>query len=222
MAANRDVVAPAPWWRDDPQANSERGVNILKAAANLFIREGGAAFSTRAVAKEAGVSLGSLQHIFPSKDRLFAAMLKRRISEYDAIHARAVEGLPFNGEKRLLGVIEQYIDDIWRPETRGFYFNLFALSCHNSFAADLMRDAYERYRRALAGYIGAARPTFSETRCLDIALQIAALIEGLMVYTAPNAKAVKREHLQKLIKESVLMLISDGPETTRITGRVRG
>jgi hypothetical protein len=79
-------------------------------------------------------------------------------------------------------------------------------------AADLMTDAYERSRRTFASHVGAARPRLSEASCLEIALQISALIEGLMVYTAPNAKAVKREHMQKAIKQTVLRLIGPAPE----------
>lgn len=187
---------------------SERGDRILAAAISLFVRDGVAAFTARGVAKEAGVSLGSVQYIFPTKDLLLAAMLERVLADYDEMYGRIAASLPFNGEERLLGVIEFLVADIWRADSRKFFFNFYALSCHNSFAASLLIDTFSHHRRRIAAYIGAARPNFSEEECFNVALQISALIEGLMIYTAPGSKSVtKREHLTQLVKQTLLRLI---------------
>jgi AcrR family transcriptional regulator len=60
---------------------SLKSVKILRAAKRVFVRNGGAAFSARGVAKEAKVSLGAVQHFFPSKNDLLAAMLEYVISD---------------------------------------------------------------------------------------------------------------------------------------------
>jgi AcrR family transcriptional regulator len=192
-------------------------LRILRAAIRLFIREGGAAFTARGVAKEAGVSLGAVQHFFPTKDQLLAAMLERVLADYGRMYEKLSEDLPFNGEARLLGVIDCLVADIWRPDTRKFFFNLFALSCHNAFAAQLLNEVYSHHRHRLAVYIGAARPHLSEQDCFDLAMQIAALVDGLMIYTAPGAKSVTpRERLAEMVKQIVLRLISN-PSASRAT-----
>jgi AcrR family transcriptional regulator len=181
----------------------------LRAAVALFTREGSASFSARGVAQEAGLSLGSVQHIFPSKDQLLAAMLQSRLSEYDAAQQRYAAELPFNGEQRLIGVLEHYLEDIWQPDTRKFFFNLFALSCHNHFAAHLVNEAYVFHRRLIASYVGAARPALTEPECLNIALQLAALIDGLMIYTAPGSKCVaKKADLTRMVTSTALSMLS--------------
>jgi AcrR family transcriptional regulator len=195
--------------RTSPEGTGEGAIRILRAAISLFIREGGAAFSARGVAKEAGVSLGAVQHFFPTKDQLLAAMLEQVLADYAENYEKVAAKLPFNGEARLLGAIEFLVSDVWRPDTRKFFFNLYALSCNNAFAARRMNEVFAHHRRRLATYIGAARPHLSEQECFDLALQIAALLEGLMIYTAPGAKSVSpRERLAELVKETVLKMIT--------------
>ncbi len=191
-------------------AENDSVTRILRSAIQLFIREGGAAFSARGVAKEAGLSLGAVQHFFRTKDQLLAAMLEQVLADYAQTYEKLAEDLPFNGEARLLGAIDFLVADTWRPETRKFFFNLYALSCHNAFAALRMNEVYAHHRRRIAAYIGAARPNLSESECFDLAMQVAALIDGLMIYTAPGAKNVtSRKQLSQMVKATVLRLISD-------------
>jgi AcrR family transcriptional regulator len=163
-------------------------LKIVKAAKRVFLRGTDSGFSMRNVAKEAGMSMGAVQHFFPTRDELMAAMLEYVVNEYEAAYERVFSELPFNGEARLLGVIDYLALDIARPQTRQFFFALWALSCHSPFAAALVEKMYSHHRRNLAAFVGAARPALSEEKCLEAAVQIAALIDGLMLFTAPGAK----------------------------------
>lgn len=184
-------------------------MRVLQAAIRLFIKAGGSGFTTRGVAKEAGLSLGAVQHFFRTREELLAAMLQQFLSDYGQAYDRLAAELPFNGEARLMGALDFLIADAWRPQARCFFFNLYALSCHNPFVARLFNEVYEHHRRRIAGFIGAARPGLSEQQCYDFALQVAALLEGLMVYTAPGAKSgASRGPLTELIKDSVRRLIT--------------
>ena len=163
-------------------------LKIVKAAKRVFLRATDSGFSMRNVAKEAEMSMGAVQHFFPTRDELMAAMLEYVVNEYEAAYERVFSELPFNGEARLLGVIDYLALDITRPQTRQFFFALWALSCHSPFAAALVEKMYSHHRRNLAAFVGAARPALSEEKCLEAAVQIAALIDGLMLFTAPGAK----------------------------------
>jgi AcrR family transcriptional regulator len=193
---------------------SAGAMRILRAAIRLFIKAGGTGFTTRGVAKEAGLSLGAVQHFFRTRDQLMAAMLEQFLSEYGQAYDRLSAELPFNGEARLMGALDYLVADAWRPDARRFFFNLYALSCHNPFVARLFNEVYVHHRRRIAGFIGAARPNLTEQQCYDFALEVAALLEGLMVYTAPGAASVRsREHLTELVKDSVRRLITlPGPQ----------
>ena len=50
---------------------------IVEAAARILERNGFEGFNTNAVAKKAGVSIGSLYQYFPSKDALLSALIQR-------------------------------------------------------------------------------------------------------------------------------------------------
>lgn len=203
----RQKARPIP--PEDVAAGASAGrMRILQAAVDSFIRDGGAAFTARGVAKEAKMSLGAVQHFYPAKEQLIAAMLEYVIADYRRAYERLEAELPYNGEARLLAVVDYLVLAAWRPESRKFFFNLYALSCHNTFAAKLLNETYAHHRHRLAAYIGAARPKLSEQACFDLALQLSALTEGLMIYTAPGAHAVTpRRRLTETTRETVLRMI---------------
>lgn len=60
---------------------AERRVDALDAARRIIDREGIAHASVRAVATEAGMSAGSLRHIFPNHDDLFVALLEEGMAD---------------------------------------------------------------------------------------------------------------------------------------------
>lgn len=205
MAARRK---PVTRMRRSSTRSSETRARILLAARHLFIQEGWAAFTTRRVARDAGASLGSLQHFFPTKEQLLAGMLEEVIDGYVQNYAELEARLPTRGAERLLVVVDFLVEDMCRPETRRFFLNLLALSCHDTFAARLTNEIYARYRRRLAGYIAVARPELGERECLDLGLQVAVQILGLHVYTAPEARAVSsRAQMQDIAGRAVRRLI---------------
>jgi len=171
-----------------PFDENSGSLKIVKAAKQVFLRETDSGFSIRNVAKEAGLSMGAVQHFYSTRDKLMAAMLEFVVNEYEAAYERVFSELPFNGEARLLGVIEYLAQDITRAETRQFFFALWALGCRNKSVAALIEEMYSHHRRNLAGLIGAARPAFAEEKCFEIAMQVAALIDGLMIFTAPGTR----------------------------------
>ncbi|HQP19465.1 MAG TPA: helix-turn-helix domain-containing protein, partial [Phenylobacterium sp.] len=70
------------------QARAEATVEaIIEAAARILEREGLEAFNTNAIARQAGVSVGSLYQYFPGKDAVMAALIRRESQAF----ARALE-----------------------------------------------------------------------------------------------------------------------------------
>src|SRR5581483_326261 len=71
--ARRDLPRKAP-----RQARAQTTVDaILRATAHILKSQGYDGFNTNAVAKKAGVSIGSLYQYFPSKDALVAALAEQ-------------------------------------------------------------------------------------------------------------------------------------------------
>jgi AcrR family transcriptional regulator len=175
-----------------PEARSylsnKQSRRILDAARDVFVREGGAAFSARRVAKAAKLSLGSVQHVFLTTDGLVQAMLEHVNDGYEAAYREMAERLPFSAEKRLQALIDYLLADICRADVRKFWFGFWALSCHHAHGEELLRDAYQWQRNNVAGFLGAARPDLTEAECLRLSMHITALIEGMMLFTGMSKK----------------------------------
>ncbi len=73
---------------------SERSRRSVAAARAVMAREGVAATTLRAVAAEAGVPLGTLQYVFPTKEKLVRAVIEDVVEEIAALLA---ESLPVEG-----------------------------------------------------------------------------------------------------------------------------
>ena len=189
---------------------------VLRAAKRLFVRSGGSGFSARGVAKEAGLSLGAVQHFFPTRAALLAATLEAVVNEYETAYAAIFAKLPLDGEARLLRVIDWLIDDSWRPQTRQFFLGFWALGCHDRNAARMLDQAYAHHCANLAAFIKAARPGLGDGSCRALALQIAALIEGLTVLGGLGAQKRGHSRIRADVRAAVLRLI--GPAAVSVEG----
>jgi len=192
-----------------PYDESPGTLRVARAAKLVFLRSGGAKFSIRGIAAEAKMSMGAVQHFYPTRDQIVAAMLEYVTNEYENEWDRVCKNFPFNGEERLLCAIDYLADDILDQETRQFFFALWALSCHNKSAATLQDEMYVHHYKNMAAFVGAARPRFSERQCLETAMQIVALIEGSMLLTAPRAKHFSSgAAVSRMIKRAVVKLMA--------------
>jgi len=193
----------------DGSSNSRR---VLQAAKQVFIRDGAAVFSARRVAKEVGLSLRSVQHYYPTTELLLAAVVDLVVEEFESAFEALSQKLPFSAEARFLGVVEILLAANWHQDTRRVFYGLYELSCYRSFAAKLMDRMYTRHAHYLAVLVGAARPNLSEKRCRELAIVIAAMLDGTMIFTAPGKdRLISKKDLSNAVRSSVLALL-DAPE----------
>jgi len=87
----------------------EKKEKILNAAERLFGEVGFEAVSTRQLAKEAGVNMAMLSYYFGSKEKLFEAMIQRRIEEGRARLAQIVSS-GMTPQVKICAVIDYYVD----------------------------------------------------------------------------------------------------------------
>jgi len=199
------------------QEVTKQTVRILEAAKIVFLRDGGAKFSARGVAKQAQVGLSTVQHFFSTTDELQLAMLEyvERVYYQDVFREMGAK-LPFLGPARLRGMLDYMIDGLFKLETRSFYFGFWSLSSHNERVEKFLTESYSQYRDNLAILIGAANPALSEERCHDLATHISAMIEGLLIFIVPKGKRfANRKKVAQSIKQSIWTLIFAEPVKDR-------
>jgi AcrR family transcriptional regulator len=190
---------------------SFNGQRVLKAAKAVFIRDGASAFSARRVAKEVGLSLRSVQHYYPTTEKLLAAVVDLVIQEFESAYEELYKKLPFNGEARLLGVIDILLSSNWQQDTRRVFYGLYALSCYKKFAAKLIVRMNARHTHQLATLIAAARSQLTETQCMELAVIVAAILDGTMLFTGPGeGRLISKSALSQSVRTGILALL-DAP-----------
>jgi AcrR family transcriptional regulator len=191
---------------NDQSLNGER---VIKAAKAVFIRDGASVFSARRVAKEVGLSLRSVQHYYPTTEKLLAAVVDLVIYEFESAYEELYKKLPFNAEARLLGVVDILLASNWQQDTRRVFYGLYALSCYKKFATKLLERMNARHTHQLATLIGAARSHLSEKQCLELAIIVAAMLDGTMLFTAPGEeRLISKTALSQSVRDSILTLLN--------------
>ncbi|WP_223837707.1 TetR/AcrR family transcriptional regulator [Streptomyces venezuelae] len=93
------------------QARGERRIaQLLDAAAGVFCRNGYAAASTNSIAKEAGVSPGTLYQFFPNKEAIAVELGGQLLQRAHEMHGQAF--LPENLRKPLPELLDAVLDPV--------------------------------------------------------------------------------------------------------------
>jgi AcrR family transcriptional regulator len=171
--------------RSDAQRNRAR----LIAAARALLERGGVDISVRAIAREAGVGVGTVYRHFPTRDDLVDAVLEDAVEEIVAVAGRALEEddarmgfTRFIEETIALGARNRGLKDVLETEQHG-----------RTRAAAMRR----RIRPAIAQLVERAQA--QGTLRADVVPQDVALVfwgsDRVMELAADVAPEVWRRHL---------------------------
>lgn len=155
---------------------------ILAAAREVLAREGYAEFTLRKIAGRVKIRLSTLQHYYPTKEDLFRAVVEETTAAYDAAYGARESGLGGSPRARLLARIDYLLEDIRKPETAGFFYELWARAFRDPYAAELMQRAYRHHRDRLRTAMAPLNPRLSGRLAEQRAVLVAALIEGMMLF----------------------------------------
>jgi AcrR family transcriptional regulator len=127
---------------------------LLGATARILVREGYAGTSTSKIAREAGVSVGSLYQYFPSKEAIVGELVEnfhgRSLALFDAQLARAV-GLPL--ETLVAGLVDAMLaDHRENPALNRVILEQVPNVGRRGQWLDHQKDLAERVVRCLEGY----------------------------------------------------------------------
>lgn len=152
---------------------------ILKAATELFYRQGIKATGVDAIVKEANTTKMSLYKYFPSKDELVVAFLRQRDADFSAWFIDQVNSKADTPQAKLLAIFD--VIDEWMviPEFRGCAFINAAAEfpLEGNPVHQVSAEFYDNFRSYIAGLArecGAKSPEI-------LALQLSLLIEGAIV-----------------------------------------
>ncbi len=155
---------------------------ILTAARDVLVEEGYPRLTMRNVADRADMTVGNLSYYYANKEDLLHDLLEAVIQGYVEDFDRIAENAERTPEERFEDLVRFLINDLSTKETTGFFPALWALACHNEFAAGEMSHVYEIERDAFARVITAMRPDLPKKDRDLLALFVSASIEGQTMF----------------------------------------
>lgn len=194
----------APSLRKKSSETTEKGLErarqILSRAHEIFAEEGYGALSMRRVALHLGVTLGSVQHYYKTKEDLLEAMLLRMLHEYqsdvDRIDAEMATVSP---DERFRARMRYFIASVLSPTGRGTFAELYALSARHPYAARIMDRMFAQARRSIRRSIRGMVEGVSER---ELTLRSASIIAQLMGITffQPTLPGLEEETLRTMLE----------------------
>jgi AcrR family transcriptional regulator len=122
------------------ERSRQRRDEILAATANLLDRVGFDGLTTTLVAKELGISVGSLYHYFPHKQAILHALGERWLEEYNAALAKLEESTRDNTDiEKWAAAAVRYVGEVYE-EQRGILPLVQAM-----YAVPELRDLDDRH-----------------------------------------------------------------------------
>lgn len=185
-----DAADPArPRRRRQADRSAATRERVIAAAVELLHRHGYSGATTLAIAREAGVSLGALQHQFPTKALLMASVVRRFAAQRFLTYRAALRGVP-NGLARFEALSAASWSRIGTPELAASMEIQLAMRNDTELAqaAAPMFERHNAFIRRLIGRMLADRPELDEQRVESIRLLNSAIMLGMSMLTVTSGK----------------------------------
>lgn len=193
-----------------PGKSDTRRLGILRAARDIFIREGYRGFTMRKVAAATGISLGNLNYHFPRKDALLKALLEHLIDGYVEEFERRRSAAGDSPLMQFEAVVSYWLDDLLSRDTTAFFPELWALSNHDPQVAAMTDALYQRARQPLTALIPLINPRLDAQEVEQRALAMCAAMEGLTIFAGHDKPWAAQHHdLKAILLRSFLKMIDD-------------
>jgi len=197
--------------------SSVRHHQLVTAARAALARAGVARTSLRAVAAEAGVPLGTMQYVFPSKEQLLRAVIEDVVEEIAEVLKESAElegGLQHAIRHGLTTFWDQLVTD--QIGLQIMQYELITYALRTPGQENLARWQYERYTSIVAEWCQQAAHNAGETCAVPfarLARIIVASVDGLIMQHVcdPNVER-SRQDLQAVI--NMLVSLTRSGQTT--------
>jgi len=152
--------------------------SILKAALEVLIEEGAAAFTIRRIATACGMKVGNVSYHFPRKELLVQILLDELLENYDKLLDARVRKADLSAEGRLRMLIRMCLEDIAGKRTTRLFTELWALANQNEVIAERVRVFYQRVHELIGEVVAELNPVLTAQEVEHLARYISASMEG--------------------------------------------
>jgi TetR/AcrR family transcriptional regulator len=161
----------------------ERADAILEVARATLARDGYAALSMRSVAQQAGISLSTVQHYYPSRDDLVEALLTHFLDRYQrVIEQRMAQAGDSPRMPLFASIIDLCLEELRSQISSGLFFEVAALAHRHPYAAQMFDAVLTRARRTVRNLIRDIVPAMAPAQCELRSALIVGQMVGVMTF----------------------------------------
>jgi AcrR family transcriptional regulator len=162
-----------------------RRAQVVQAARTVLMRSGVAGLTMRAVASEAGIPLGTLHYVFPSKELLYKSVIEDVGNEIAALLHASI-----NVDGGFENSIANGIRDFWsalvigNPDLQLVQYDLTIHAIRTPGLQHLAKGQYEKYCSVVAEWCQSAAEIAGESCAVsfeELARMIVAGVDGLIL-----------------------------------------
>lgn len=189
-----------------PKHTKDRHQEILAAAARVITERGLAETRISDIAEQAGVSPGLILYYFDSKDRLLAEALTYANDQFYLRTSRDIRRIASAKEqlRRLIDLsVPGYLPEYGRLDEWALWIEVWVRALRDTEMAKDREVLDQRWRAQIAEIIraGQASGEFVAGDADELALPIAALIDGLAIQVIMNDSTVTTERMHRSCME---------------------
>jgi AcrR family transcriptional regulator len=203
---------------------SVRSKQLVAAAQRVLIRDGVGRLTMRAVAAEAGVLLGTVTYVFPSKEMLLRAVIEdvaagiAEVLKSSADTGRGLEHAIRDGVQRFWATL---VEDQEGLQIIQYELTIYALRTPG--LQSMARWQYDRYARIVAAWCQEAASNAGETCAVPfdtLARVLVATVDGVILQFVCDPDVTRaREDLQAVIEMIVGLASPAAAGGRRLGGR---
>ena len=181
---------------------------LLAKCFDLFAQRGYGSLTMRQVAKEIGVSTGTLYHYFASKEELFRQLIEE-ITEQDILRATdEIEVQNLKTIKERILALGQFIaenEDYFYKQTL-LFINFFQQpDLEQQQLVEAVKRSYKRYQEEMMNFLGINNRA--------IANHVACLIDGLISQRALDPESVDLQQQMDLLAQMLSTYLDNQPRS---------
>ena len=187
--------------------SKDRHQEILDAAARVITERGLAETRIADIAEQAGVSPGLILYYFESKDRLLSEALTFANDQFYLRMSREVRRIPSAKDqlRRLIDLsVPGYLQEYGRLDEWARWIEVWVRALRDPEMGKDREALDQRWRSQIADIVrgGQTSGEFTSTeQTEELALRLAALIDGLAIQVIMNDSQVSPEHMHRTCLE---------------------
>lgn len=188
---------------------SSPAARLVEVVTELLVEQGFEGISVRKVATRAGVSIGAVQHHFPTKDAMLTAAMDRAAERFQEQIDRRITVDAAPGEILRTVALGLLATEPGADVGTVLWVARLARAAVDPATATTHAREWSQIAELLEGLLAAAVPELPAGRVADEAAMLLALLDGLAVSVLREPERMPAERAERLLDAHLARLMPD-------------